>query len=148
NAQYDSLTQLPNRATLLEALSRYMRFARAQGGELALLLLNLDRFQRINDNLGHKLGDNLLKVTAERLGAAIGKDDLLARVGSDEFALIAMRPPGVDLDAWLAETAARLQAAIGADHEHLDPSLNLSVSIGIAHHDAAVDAEESATDLL
>ena len=148
NAQYDSLTQLPNRATLLDALGRYMRFARAQGGELALLLINLDRFQRINDNLGHKLGDNVLKVTAERLQQVVDKDDLLARVGSDEFALVAMRPKDVDLDVWLTDTAARLQAAIGANHEQLDPALNLSAAIGIAHHDAALDGEDSATDLL
>jgi diguanylate cyclase (GGDEF)-like protein len=148
NAQYDNLTQLPNRASLLEALARYMRFARGQGGELALLLINLDRFQRINDNLGHKLGDNVLKVTAERLQSVVERDDLLARVGSDEFALIAMRPAGVDLDAWLAELAARLQAAVAANHDQLDPALNLSAAIGIAHHDAAIDAEDSATDLL
>ena len=62
-AQFDSLTQLPNRASLLEALGRYMRFARAQQRQVALLLINLDRFQRINDTLGHNLGDQVLKVT-------------------------------------------------------------------------------------
>lgn len=106
-AQYDNLTQLPNRATLLDALGRSMRLARAQGSEVALLLLNLDRFQRINDTIGHALGDNLLKVTAERLVAALEKDDVLARVGSDEFALITTRPDAIALDDWLEDVVTR-----------------------------------------
>ena len=149
HAQFDHLTQLPNRASLLDALARYMRSARTHEQAFALLLLNLDRFQRINDTIGHALGDNVLKLSAERLVAAIEPDhDLLARVGSDEFALVAMRPAQVPLDAWLAELAARLQAAIGQPHEHLDASLAITACVGIAVFDGAAATDVTAGDLL
>lgn len=148
HAQFDHLTQLPNRASLLDGLGRYMRFARSQGSVIALLLLNLDRFQRLNDTIGHALGDNVLKLSAERLLAAIDPDDLLARVGSDEFALIAVCPVQVPVDEWLDATAARLQAAIALEHEHLDRALALSACVGIAVFDGRTAEETGAGDLL
>src|SRR4029079_19600966 len=99
-------------ASLMDALGRYMRFARSQQREIALFLINLDRFQRINDTIGHNLGDHVLKVTAERLQAARDPDDLLARVGSDEFALIAIRPDADGEQEWLEAISARLVEAI------------------------------------
>ncbi|HEY2345678.1 MAG TPA: EAL domain-containing protein [Xanthomonadaceae bacterium] len=144
-AQYDNLTQLPNRASLLEALGRYMRFARSQQRQMALLLVNLDRFQRINDTLGHSLGDQVLKVTAERLQKVAADDDYLARVGSDEFALIAIRPEDVTEDAWLAELGARVMNAIGEAHFDRDPPVSMTATIGTALYRDGVD---SPSDLL
>jgi diguanylate cyclase (GGDEF)-like protein len=134
HAQVDNLTQLPNRASLLDALGRYMRFARAQRRQTALLLVNLDRFQRINDTIGHNLGDLVLKVSAERLQRATADDDYLARAGSDEFALISVQPPDVDENSWLNALHTRLSAAIGEPHVHSDPVLNMTASIGVAFH--------------
>jgi diguanylate cyclase (GGDEF)-like protein len=147
-AQYDNLTQLPNRATLLDALGRSMRSARAQGSEVALLLLNLDRFQRINDTIGHALGDNVLKVTAERLVAALGKDDVLARVGSDEFALITSPPDAVVLDDWLEDVVARIQAVVAQGHPQLDSALALTGAIGIAVFDGRIAGDDGPGDLI
>lgn len=144
-AQYDNLTQLPNRASLMDALGRYMRFARSQDREIALFLINLDRFQRINDTIGHNLGDHVLKVTAERLQAATDADDLLARVGSDEFALIAIRPQDVGQSEWLDAITARLEEAIAAPHPQQDPPLSMTASIGVAFYQGE---EQSAGDLL
>jgi diguanylate cyclase (GGDEF)-like protein len=144
-AQYDNLTQLPNRASLMDALGRYMRFARSQQREIALFLINLDRFQRINDTIGHNLGDRVLKVTAERLQAATDSDDLLARVGSDEFALIAIRPEELGEKEWLDAISARLVEAIAIPHPHHDPPLSMTASIGVAFYEGN---EESASDLL
>lgn len=144
-AQYDNLTQLPNRASLMDSLGRYMRFARSQQREIGLLLINLDRFQRINDTIGHNLGDLVLKVTAERLLAATNNEDLLARVGSDEFALIAIRPEDVPEETWLDATTTRVLEAIAMPHVHHDPPLSMTASIGVAFH---VGGDESASELL
>jgi len=133
-AQFDNLTQLPNRASLLDALGRYMRFARSQQRQLALLLINLDRFQRINDTVGHNLGDLVLKITAEQLQQATADGDYLARAGSDEFALISMQPPDVDENAWLNALGVRIAAAIGEPHVHHDPPMSMTASIGVAFH--------------
>jgi len=144
-AQFDSLTQLPNRASLLEAIGRYMRFARVQHRQVALLLINLDRFQRINDNLGHNLGDQVLKVTAECLQKAKAADDYLARVGSDEFALIALRPTDATEDAWLEDLGARIASAIGEPHFEHDPPITMTSTIGIA---LSKDGIDTPSDLL
>lgn len=144
-AQHDNLTQLPNRASLMDALGRYMRFARSQQREIGLLLINLDRFQRINDTIGHNLGDLVLKVTAERLLAATDSNDLLARVGSDEFALIAVRPEDLPEQAWLGSITARVLEAIAMPHVHHDPPLSMTASIGVAFY---VGGDESASELL
>jgi diguanylate cyclase (GGDEF)-like protein len=145
NAQYDMLTQLPNRAWLMDSLGRMMRLARAKDLELALLLVNLDRFQRINDTLGHSLGDHVLKTTAERLQAAVHRDDLLARGGSDEFALIAVRPDGRDREAWLDALVGRVAAAIAQPHEQLDPPLVITGSMGVALYEGS---DDTAGDLI
>ena len=138
-AQYDNLTQLPNRASLLDALGRYIRFARSQRREIALLLINLDRFQRINDTFGHNLGDLVIKQTAERLQLATVGDDYLARAGSDEFALIAVRPADVDTDAWIDALGARIAAVVGEPYAHHEPPLAMTASVGVALHGDRVD---------
>jgi diguanylate cyclase (GGDEF)-like protein len=145
NAQVDTLTQLPNRAALMDALARFMRLARAKDWEVALLLLNLDRFQRINDTLGHNLGDHVLKTTADRLQAALHHDDLLARGGSDEFAVIAVRPGDRDREAWLAGLVARIAEAIAQPHVQLEPPLVITASMGVALYSGG---EETAGDLI
>ncbi len=144
-AQFDNLTQLPNRASLLDALGRYMRFARSQKRQMALLLINLDRFQRINDTVGHNLGDLVLKVTADQLQQAKAGDDYLARAGADEFALISIEPPGVDENAWLDALRTRISATIGEPHIHHDPPLCMTASIGAAFHR---DDSDTPSDLL
>jgi diguanylate cyclase (GGDEF)-like protein len=145
HAQFDNLTQLPNRASLLEALGRMMRSSRAEQGQLALLLVNLDRFQRINDTIGHNLGDHLLRVTADRLQAITEPDDLLARVGSDEFAMITARPQAKAEGEWLDAVARRVVEAIALPHVHHDPPLSMTASIGVALYEGN---EDSASDLL
>ncbi|HXP97285.1 MAG TPA: EAL domain-containing protein [Telmatospirillum sp.] len=87
-ANHDVLTGLPNRALFLERLSRTL--VRAQRNKLvfALLFLDLDQFKQINDNLGHIVGDTLLREVAERLSATVRRQDTVARLGGDEFVLI------------------------------------------------------------
>ena len=93
-AHHDALTGLPNRVQLEERLALAIERAR-QGGVIAVHLLDLDRFKAINDSLGDAAGDKLLGMVAERLRAAAGPADTVARMGGDEFAVIqeAIRQP-------------------------------------------------------
>ena len=144
HAQIDALTQLPNRASLMEALERYLRISRANRSPLALLVINLDRFQRVNDTLGHEAGDQVLRVTASRLGAQVRGEDWLARVGSDEFALIAVGQNNDPANAWLDTLAGRLAEAIGSPHDLQDPPIRITASIGICRYR---HEQEAADDL-
>ncbi|MFO7831259.1 MAG: EAL domain-containing protein [Desulfuromonadaceae bacterium] len=85
---YDSLTELPNRTLLKEELEKAIEHARRSGSEGALLLFDIDRFKTINDSLGHSQGDRLLREIAQRLQGKLNPQDLLARIGGDEFVVM------------------------------------------------------------
>ena len=108
-AHHDPLTGLANRRRLAEELAAALARARREGGGVALLLVDLDRFKPVNDLHGHAAGDELLCQVAGRLRAAVRETDAVARLGGDEFALVAhcARPvPGADGgDAGTAEGA-------------------------------------------
>ena len=87
-ANYDTLTNLPNRTLLAERLSRAIVRARRQGSCVALLFLDLDRFKDINDSLGHATGDRILRMAAQRLQQASGPSHTVARIGGDEFTVV------------------------------------------------------------
>ena len=87
-ARHDSLTGLPNRVYLLEALRSSCEAGSAEGKPFAVLLLDLDRFKDVNDRLGHAAGDELLQAVARRLSGAVREGDLIARLGGDEFTIL------------------------------------------------------------
>jgi len=87
-ANYDSLTALPNRNLFLDRINIALKQAERNSNQLALLLLDLDRFKWINDTLGHKAGDIILQETAKRLKDSVRESDTVARLGGDEFAII------------------------------------------------------------
>ena len=87
-ANYDTLTNLPNRTLLAERLSRAIVRARRQGSCVALLFLDLDRFKDINDSLGHATGDRILRMAAQRLQQASGPSHTVARIGGDAFTVV------------------------------------------------------------
>ena len=87
-ANYDTLTNLPNRTLLSERLSREIVRARRQGTRAALLFLDLDRFKDVNDSLGHATGDRILRMAAQRLQQAAGSARTVARIGGDEFTVL------------------------------------------------------------
>jgi diguanylate cyclase (GGDEF)-like protein len=87
-ALYDPLTLLANRGPFIERLQDAMSRADARGSQIALLFCDLDGFKTINDNLGHTVGDAVLRVVAQRIRSAIRADDTAARLGGDEFAVL------------------------------------------------------------
>ncbi len=129
NALHDSLTQLPNRRFLMDQLSHALAQARQRQAHVAVLFVNLDHFKTVNDSLGHHAGDQLLREVAERLRHCVGEADVVARLGSDEFALVLTDIRTADDAARVADAvlqAMRTVFTVG----HLP--LTMSPSIGIS----------------
>src|SRR5205814_3510644 len=119
------LTGLPNRLNLLEAVEQEL----ARGaGSAAVLYLDLDRFKAVNDTWGHSAGDELLAEFAHRLGAAIRVQDLAARIGGDEFAVL-VREAGTEAAAAAAE---RLLEAVDGTYSLGCGEIACHVSVCIA----------------
>ena len=87
-AHYDALTELPNRTLFSDRLTHAVQTAKRQQEQLAVMFIDLDRFKWVNDTLGHKAGDQLLKEAAQRLIACVREYDTVARLGGDEFTVI------------------------------------------------------------
>ena len=87
-ARYDTLTELPNRLMLNEALGEAMRYARQWRSRCAFLMLDLDRFKAVNDSLGHLIGDRLLAQVSARMKEIVSENEMVGRLGGDEFAVV------------------------------------------------------------
>lgn len=87
-ARFDTLTALPNRLQLTEALGDALRYAVQWRTRCALLMVDLDRFKAVNDSLGHMIGDKLLMEVSSRLQALMGEGAICGRLGGDEFAIV------------------------------------------------------------
>ncbi len=131
---FDALTGLPNRRFMLDRLRSAVQWAEHAGGHGAALLIGLDKFQAVNDMLGHQAGDILLQQTAERLRAAVPGEDLVGRVGGDEFLLVLedLSADATRADAAAARTAEDLLATILQPHLIGGQMVSCSASIGIA----------------
>ncbi|GAB3749509.1 EAL domain-containing protein [Lysobacter olei] len=127
---HDSLTGLPNRSFLYDALERAMaRRSRNPNHSFAVLFLDLDRFKIINDSVGHHAGDEMLKQAGARLAACVRPSDVVARLGGDEFAMLLEE---VNLPEEACHLAQRVIDALGKPM-HIDgKELFTSASIGIA----------------
>lgn len=129
-AQHDPLTGLANRALLEERLDQALSRAQAEGGQVHLLYIDLDRFKPINDTLGHDVGDEVLRQAAQRLAAQLRATDMAARVGGDEFVILVEEDAGQPADG--AAIAARCQAALAAPFAVAEHELSLGASIGLS----------------
>ncbi len=128
----DSLTGLPNRSLLGERIERALALAQREGAPFALLLLNLDHFKHINDTLGHAFGDRVLVEVAERLTAGVRQIDTVARLGADEFVLLAQRSDAAGAEAAARRVMEALQRPFTLD----GMSFTVTASLGIALHPA------------
>ncbi|NMT50791.1 diguanylate cyclase domain-containing protein, partial [Vibrio parahaemolyticus] len=84
-AKYDTLTNLPNRSYGSDRLALYLIRASRSRSKVLVMFIDLDHFKQINDSMGHFVGDEILKLSAQRLYQVARKTDLLARIGGDEF---------------------------------------------------------------
>ncbi len=130
-AFHDSLTGLPNRAAFESRFEAALRNVERSGRGLAVMCLDLDRFKRVNDTLGHLAGDRLLQAVGQRLSALIREGDTAARLGGDEFVLIL---PGVERKAVAAEVARRVIKAMGTAFEIDGQVIETSTSIGVSFY--------------
>jgi diguanylate cyclase (GGDEF)-like protein len=128
-ARHDSLTGLANRVVLDDFLERSFYRLHRRAERFALLCLNLDRFKGINDTLGHRVGDGLLKEFAERLRASTREEDLVVRYGGDEFIIV---QSGARNEQDTAQFVQRLVAALGKPYDVDGQKIIIGTSIGIA----------------
>ena len=126
---HDPLTGLPNRAQLYERLHKVIERSRCMQIPGGLLLLDLDRFQAVNDTFGHLAGDRLLCDCAQRLRALTGRCDTVARLGGDEFAILVS---AVDGTGQLAEVAQEVLQLLAQPFRVEGQELYVSASVGLA----------------
>jgi len=128
-AHFDSLTELPNRALFRAQAKQILAGARRHTNPVAMLMLDLDDFKDVNDSLGHAVGDELLKLVATRLHAAMREGDIVARLGGDEFTVILPDIGGLDA---VDNAVRRLVEIISQPYILEDLDLYVSASIGVA----------------
>ncbi|MFD2297010.1 EAL domain-containing protein [Massilia sp. GCM10020059] len=145
-AFYDALTELPNRANLLDHLRRALIGSARSGKFGALMFCDLDHFKTLNDTHGHAAGDMLLQAAARRLEQSVREADMVARLGGDEFViLIAPQDDTREAAAMQAEAVAnKIVAAMAAPFKLADFSYSVSASIGMVLLSGGSDTVESA----
>jgi diguanylate cyclase (GGDEF)-like protein/PAS domain S-box-containing protein len=126
-AHHDVLTNLPNRKLFYDRLKQAISVAKRQLKHVAVLFVDLDQFKRINDSLGHAVGDKLLRSVAGRLKACVRQSDTVCRLGGDEFVVLLSQ---VEQAEGAAISARKILRAVAAPHIIDDRSLDISVSIG------------------
>jgi diguanylate cyclase (GGDEF)-like protein len=139
-ALHDRLTGLANRALLEDRLAQALTRYRRSGEQVALLMLDLDRFKQVNDTLGHNAGDVLVAEVAERLRGLARETDTVARIGGDEFAIVQVSPKG---EADVRRLCERIIAVIREPFMIGEREARVGVSIGavFASHEISEAAE-------
>lgn len=127
----DDLTGLYNRRGFSDLGEQYLKLARRSGRGVTMVYLDLDRFKTINDSLGHHVGDRALIKVADILRATFRRSDIIARLGGDEFGILALEAADESSEALVERLRERVE-----DFNETSPApYQLSVSIGMAHHD-------------
>jgi diguanylate cyclase (GGDEF)-like protein len=143
-AAHDPLTGLPNRTSIRELLAALMHRAARAGDEVAVLFIDLGFFKRVNDQLGHTAGDEVLRTAAERMKSTLRNGDIVGRQGGDEFVVLIDPVP---TPAELVEIAERLVEAISAPIMTRGGKASIGASVGIAlARDGQTDPEQLLQD--
>lgn len=127
-ANFDPLTELPNRRLLLERLLEAEFRALSSGSCFALIYLDLDGFKRVNDVLGHEAGDQLLRVVSSAMTRILDSGHCLARVGGDEFVVLVDRTDSRDA---IGALASRLKSEVETEVARVDPPVRLSYGFAL-----------------
>ncbi len=129
-AYHDPLTHLPNRLAFESQLEQSIRSCDRDARQVALMLIDLDQFKKVNDTLGHHVGDELLKSVAHRLRDCVRASDIVARLGGDEFVVVL---PDIESALMVASIAGKVQRSL-ADSSHCigNHMLFATPSIGIS----------------
>ncbi|MDI4648903.1 EAL domain-containing protein [Cohnella hashimotonis] len=128
-AHYDMLTGLPNRTLLQDMLQDVMEGCRRTGERLGVLFIDLDRFKSVNDSLGHDAGDKVLRQMGERLKRAVRAEDVVSRLGGDEFIVVLRSLKSADE---ALETARRVTELMARPFDGADNEIYMNASIGIS----------------
>jgi diguanylate cyclase (GGDEF)-like protein len=128
-ATHDGLTELPNRLLLSDRIRMVIAGARRSGQGFSVATIGLDGFKKVNDGLGHPVGDEVLRVAAARLRRTLRDSDTLARVGGDEFVAVL---PGTFTEAQIKLVTGRLLSALQSPFEIEGHTIYLSASVGVA----------------
>lgn len=128
-ANFDNLTQLPNRSLIHEHLIRAIHNAKREKTQLALAMLDLDNFKDVNDSLGHSAGDALLIETAKRINNNIRENDIVARLGGDEFVILMINTKGTESIDLVGQ---KLLSALAKPYQLEQESVHCTASIGVA----------------
>ncbi len=138
-ATHDGLTGLPNRVMLQERLQQAIARSKRSGQRVAALFIDLDRFKEVNDTLGHRVGDKLLRETATRLQSAIRESDLLVRLSGDEFMVVVEQITEIDAPNFVAAKLVNEMHRLFMIEAH---EIYIACSVGISiFPDDAADAE-------
>ncbi len=128
-ANHDALTGLPSLRLCKDRIDMAMKAARRDKSLCGLIFIDLDGFKDVNDDHGHDAGDAVLKITAKRIQSCIREVDTAARIGGDEFIIVA---PGIDKPDDVAVLAERLIDDISVDFTFNSATISIGASIGIA----------------
>lgn len=128
-ALHDAVTGLPNRILFEDRLTRVLATARRHNRSLAVLFLDLDNFKRVNDSLGHAVGDQVLQAVARRMSACLRVEDTLARFGGDEFVILM---PEIEREEDWAHVVDRIDRALQQPLDMTGRQIVTSVSVGVA----------------
>jgi diguanylate cyclase (GGDEF)-like protein/PAS domain S-box-containing protein len=137
-AQHDALTDLPNRVLFSDRLTQAIALAERQAKQLAVMFIDLDYFKKINDSLGHEVGDKMLVSVADRLTACVRRSDTVGRLSGDEFAVLLAQ---VEHPEDAAYSAQKILRALSAPHVIDNKSLGINVSIGVSTY--PIDAQDA-----
>lgn len=139
-AFYDPLTNLPNRRFFRDHLQYVVAAANHQENRIAILMLDLDNFKKVNDTMGHDAGDELLTALAERLRGLVAQKDVVSRMGGDEFMILLK---DVDIRSSIQRIADRILKAVARPMRIRDHDIEVTASIGVATYpEDALTAEE------